>query len=733
MKINRLSILPAALAATVAVQAANITAAPDMVPYVYPANAPERPDTPVYLPGEQEMARLTDDGRRVVAVSLTSGNETDTLLDLANTRELSLDSIEGFTLSPDGSKILVWTGKKMIYRRSYRAKYYVYDRHSRILMPLSTESDTQRSPIFSPDSRMVAFTADDNNIHIRKLDYKTEVAVTTDGAVNGVINGVPDWTYEEEFTTTCSMVWAPDNLTLCYLRYDEREVPMYRLTLYEGACEPDAAYALYPGEFEYKYPVAGMQNSVVTLHSYDVETRKVKKVDLPAGRVEYIPRIDFAGTPDHLVATTLNRDQNRMELFSVNPRSAVVRTLMVEENKNGWIEPIAYEGMRFYPDFFILPSSRSGHTHLYRYGYSGAVESQLTKGDYDVTDFYGYSSAARAYYYQSTATGTINRTVSRLDAKGKVTELTRANAWGEAVFSPNATVAMLNVSDVTTAPVYTLVNPATGKTLRTLEDNAEANARYRDMPRREFFTIPADSAGPSLEGYVVRPSGFDPSRRYPVVMYQYSGPGSQEVRNRWTVDWENYYAMQGIMVVCVDGRGTGGRGSEFREAVYRNLGHYETIDQLRAARYAATLPGADASRIGIFGWSYGGYETLMAISAEDAPYKAAVAVAPVTDWRYYDTVYAERYMLTPAMNPQGYAESAPVNRVDEVGCRLLIMHGTSDDNVHPANTMEFVARMIGAGKFCDLFFFPGMNHSINGCDTRRLLYSRMLDYFRQNL
>lgn len=722
-----------AVAATLSAGAAGITADQAMAPYVYPQNAALRAPEPVYLPGEKQMARLGDDRRSVVALDFGSDTPSETLLDLAKTREVTLDSIEGFTVSPDGSKILVWNGREAIYRRSFRAKYYVYDRHSRILMPLSKESETQRSPVFSPDGRMVAFTADDNNIHIRKLDYNTEVAVTTDGEVNAVINGVPDWTYEEEFATTCSMAWAPDNLTLCYIRYDEREVPMYSFPLYEGACKPDKRYALYPGSFDYKYPVAGMPNSKVTLHSYDVETRKIKLIDLPAERVEYIPRIDFAGSPDRLVATTLNRDQNRMELFTVNPRSAQARTLMVEEKQNGWIEPEAYADLRFYADFFVINSSRSGWNHLYRYGYSGAVERQLTSGDYDVTAYYGYSATAGAHYFQSTRSGAVNRVVSRLDSKGRLTDLTEPKGWGEAAFSPESGKAMIWWSDVDHAPVYTLVNPSTGKTIATLEDNAETTRRYASAPRREFFTIPADAEGPALNAYVIRPAGFDPSRRYPVVMTQYSGPGSQEVRNRWSIDWENYYAMQGFMVVCVDGRGTGGRGREFREAVYRNLGHYETIDQLRGARYVAAMPGADANRIGIFGWSYGGYETLMAASAEGSPYKAAVSVAPVTDWRYYDTVYAERYMLPPSRNPEGYEISAPINRIGGMNCRLLIMHGTADDNVHLSNTMEYVSRLIAAGKYCDMLLFPNMNHSINGCETRLMVFSRMLDYFRANL
>jgi len=722
------------IAIAAAASAAGITADPGMAPYVYPGNATVKVAEPSYLPDGSAMVSLSNDKKRIVAIDVASGKETETLFDVGNTRENSLESIEGFTLSPDARKIMVWTDREAVYRRSFTASYWIYDRHSRILRPLSDKFSRQRSPIFSPDGLMVAFTAADNNIHIRKLDYNTEVDVTADGAVNAIINGVPDWTYEEEFTTTCSMAWAPDNLTLCFLKYNEKDVPLYRFALYEGACEPDDTYALYPGMFEYKYPVAGVTNSRVSLHSYDVETRKLKEIKLPDSRIEYIPRLDYSPDPARLLVTTLNRDQNRMEIYGVNPRSTSCTSLIVEENTSGWIQPSAYEQLSLQPDFIVMMSDRSGYTQLYQYSYSGALERRLTNTDYDITAYYGYNAAARCHYFQSTGGNPLNRVVNRLDAKGIVTAISPAEGTSSAAFSPGMDRFMLCYSSVTTPPRYTLHSTAKPeKTLRTLETNEKVASAYASAPKREFFKIPAEGTRPELNGYLVKPSEFDPSRRYPVVMYQYSGPGSQEVLNRWTVDWETYFAMKGYVVMCVDGRGTGARGKAFREIVYRNLGHVETLDQIAAARYAASMPYIDASRIGIFGWSYGGYETIMAASAPDNPYKAAVAVAPVTDWRYYDTVYAERYMLTPQQNEQGYINSAPLNHIDGLNCRLLIMSGTADDNVHLSNTIEYVARLVNAGKWCDLMLFPDMNHSINGCDTRRVVYSRMLDYFDRNL
>jgi dipeptidyl-peptidase-4 len=714
---------------------AGISADKAMAKFVYPGNKTVSVAAPEYLADSDVMVRMSDDGKRIVSVSPSDGKELETLLDLGATRENKLDEIDGFTISMTGKQIMVWTNQEPIYRNSVKARYWVYDTHSRILRPLVDDVNArQRAPIFSPDGRMVAFaSADDNNIYIKKLDYNTLVAVTEDGARNKILNGVPDWTYEEEFGVLRSMVWAPDNLTLCFLKYNETQVPLYDFPLYEGICDTNEDYSLYPGSFRYKYPVAGMKNSKVSLHAYDIETRATKTITLPDSRIEYIPRIDYAFSPDRLIVTTLNRDQNRMELYSVNPRATTSRSLFVEENAKGWIEPISYEGLVFTPDFFVVSSGRSGFTQLYQYGYSGALERTLTNGNCDVTAYYGYSTAERAHYYQC-ASGTINRVICRIDAKGVVKELSPSTGTADAWFSPTMKWMMMRYSNVNTPPRYTFhTSAAAPKSLRTVEDNAEVASRYSDIPRREFVKIPASGTSPELNAYIVKPTPFDASKKYPVIMYQYSGPGSQEVRDRWTVDWENYYATQGYVIVCADGRGTGYRGSEFRESVYRNLGYLETIDQLSAARYAASLPYVDPSRIGMFGWSYGGYETLMSVAAKGNPYKAAVAVAPVTDWRYYDTVYAERYMLTPAQNEAGYRSSAPVNNIADMNSRLLIMHGTADDNVHFSNTVEYISRLLAAGKFCDMFIFPNQNHSIRDCDMRLMVYSRMLDYFNQNL
>lgn len=673
--------------------------------------------------------QLSRDRKSIVKFDTKTGKEVETIFSVDNTRETKLPSIEGFAMSPDGSKIMVWRNKSMIYRRSFTASYYVYEIRSRILQPLSEERNTQQSPIFSPDGRMVAYVFD-NNIYVKKLDYGTDIPVTTDGVKTQIINGVPDWTYEEEFTTSCSMTWAPDNSTLCYLKYNETDVPVYSIPLYEGNCPQYPQYASYPGAFTYKYPVAGEKNSIVSLHSYNIETRKTKDITLPDSQIEYIPRISYATTAQQLIVATLNRDQTRMEIYSVNPGSTVVKSLLVEEGKT-WIAPSTYEDLKFESDGFVMASCRTGFQHYYKYSYTGALINTITSGQYDVDQYYGYDAAKGLHYYRSTASGPINRVISRKDKKGQITDITPAEGYASATFSPDMAYYILNYSSASEVPTYTLKASNGDKQLRVLEDNASYKAKFTGAPKTEFFTMQND--GYTLNGYMIKPVDFNPAKKYPVVMYQYSGPGSQEVLNRWSMGWQKYFATRGYIVICVDGRGTGGRGREFMDVVYKNLGHYESIDQVAAARYAASLPYVDASRIGIHGWSFGGYETIMASSMPDAPYAAAVAVAPVTDWHFYDTIYAERYMLTPQQNEAGYKSSSAMTHMTNRKCPLLIIHGTADDNVHFRNALQYFAAMEGAGIWADLMAFPNENHFISCGKNRSVVYARMLDYFDRNM
>lgn len=701
---------------------------PDIEKYVgAEARVPGMPSYQ-YLPDGTSYLQLSTDHKKIEKIDIKTGKVVETVVDAGHTRETTLESFDGFKMSPDGSMVMVWVNQKSIYRNSYDAEYYFYEVRSRLLRPLSTEHKRQQAPVFSPNGRMIAFMAD-NNIYVKKLDYLTELPVTKDGEVNKVINGVPDWSYQEEFTTTRSMCWSADNLSLCFIKYNEAHVPLYSLPLYEGTCNPLTEYALYPGQFTYKYPVAGERNASVSVHSYDVETRKTKDITLSDQNIEYIPRIWFPPEGNTLIIATLNREQTRMELYSADPRSTVAKSILTEESK-AWLSPEVYENLHLEKDYFVMVSSRSGYDHLYQYSYSGSLQRQITSGDYDVTAYYGYDHAKGCHYYQSTSTGAINRVISRVDRKGVVTNLTPDEGYATASFSPTMAYYALNYSTATKVPVYTVCSTATMKPVRTIADNSEYASRYSDIPRPEFFTMESD--GYTLNGYIIKPRNMG-SERHPVVMYQYSGPGSQQVLNRWSVEWTTYYALRGYVIVCVDGRGTGGRGRAFQDVVYRNLGHYETIDQVNAAKYAASLPYVDPARIGIHGWSFGGYETLMAVSAQGAPYAAGVSVAPVTDWRYYDSIYTERYMLTPQANESGYREGSAINRVNNVGCPVLIMYGTADDNVHPVNALQYASAMQSIGMWPDMMVFPNMDHFINGCNSRAVVYGRMLDYFNTKM
>ena len=695
--------------------------------YVFPQNVPSSPVEYVYMPDGLTYLTLNNNGKSIVKYDIKTGKEIETVIDVAKTRGAKIDAIEGFELSQDGSKLLVYTDKQMIYRRSFKASYYVYEIKRNMLVALSENFTHQQAPVFSPDARVVAFVVD-NNIYLKKLDYNTEIAVTTDGKINEVINGVPDWVYEEEFTTNNSMTWSPDNMTLCFIKYNEKSVKDYTMQLYKGTCNPKRQYEFYPGEFKYKYPVAGEVNSVVSVHSYDVETRKIKKVALPDDRIEYIPRIAYGHDATRLIVTTLNREQNRMEIYAANPKSTVVKSIYVEES-DSWIAPETYETIKYYPNYFILNSDKDGYSHIYQYSYSGNLMRKVTSGQYEVTDFYGFDNLGNAYF-QSTITGELNRVVSKLDRKGNIVHLSDEQGTASAVFSPAMNYAMLNYSNITTPPVYKIID-IKGKEIRVLEDNASYAATYKSVPQKEFFKV--KSNGIELNGVMLKPADFDTSKKYPVIMTQYSGPGSQQVRNRWQMDWEYYAVIQGFIVVCVDGRGTGFRGNEFERVVYKQLGYYETIDQLAAAKHVSSLSYVDSKRIGICGWSYGGYETLMAISHKQSPFAAAVAIAPVTDWRYYDTIYAERYMLTPQSNEEGYNAGSPIKLAKNVSCPLLLMSGTADDNVHFQNTIEYVSQLQSNGILCDMLIFPNMNHSINHCNARSLVYAKMIDYFKRNM
>lgn len=698
----------------------------DMSFYVFPENITKSPKQHTFMPDGQTYLQLSDDGKTISKYDIATGNLLETVLDCSKTRETKIDKIEGFIIDENATRILVFKNKEYVYRRSFTAEYYVYEIKRNILLPLSENHKRQQSPVFSPDGLMVAFVAD-NNIYLKKLVYNTEVAVTTDGIKNNIINGIPDWVYEEEFGRTCSMAWAPDNSTLCYIKYDESRVKTYTLPIYSNYCKPIKENELYPGELTYKYPVAGEQNSIVSLHSYDIDTRKNKTIAIDDSELEYIPAIHYAPNSDKLIVSTLNREQNKFTLYSINPKSTVVKTILIETD-NAWVNEGAYNDIYYGENYFVMMSARSGYVHLYKYTYAGALIKQLTSGNFNVTDYYGTDKLGNIYF-QSTYSGAIHRTVNYIDKKtGKILFIGADKGNTSAEFSPNMGYYMLRFSNSVTPPNFTLYSTAKHKKIREIEDNASVAAKYREVSHKEFFTIKTPEV--ELNAYIIKPLGFSENKKYPVIMHQYSGPGSQQVLDRWEIDWQQYAAEQDYIVVCVDGRGTGGRDRAFETSVYKQLGQLESADQVAAANYLATLPYVDSERIAITGWSYGGYETLMAISAPNNPFKAAVAIAPVTDWRLYDTIYTERFMSTPQQNEDGYRVAAPSNFTKNIGdTELMIMYGTSDDNVHPANTIQYLSALQAQNRFCSVLMFPNMNHSINGCNARAQVYAAMMKFF----
>lgn len=673
--------------------------------------------------------KFNADKSAIERISYATGETISTIFNSETARNCFIKEWEGFTMSEDESKILLYTNSLPIYRHSFKADYYIYEIRHNKLMKIS-DNGGEEIATMSPDSRQVAYVKD-NNVYIFKVDYGSTVAVTKDGEKNNIINAVPDWVYQEEFGILNSFAWSPDNLTLSFIQWNEKEVPMYHMMMYKGACNPIKSNTLYPSTFDFKYPVAGEKNSTVKVLSYDVETRKLQDMKIPLDADGYIPNIRFAKSSDRLMVSTLNRTQNDLKIYAVNPRSAVSK-LIYSEKSDSWIDIDLSNKAVFMDNSFVILSDRSGFTHLYQYSNSGSLIKQLTKGDWNVTDYYGFDKIRNIHYFQTTQRGPLNRSLSKIDSKGIITEISNGDGTYNATFNADFTYYIQNFSDYKTPNQYTLWSSIKVKKVRDIELNSKYTQKYsKDIPKKEFFTMESD--GYKLNGYIIKPLDFNPHKKYPVIMSQYSGPGSQQVLNKWNLDWENYFATQGYIIACVDGRGTGGRGKKFESLVYMNLGKYETIDQLAAASYMANQPYVDPAKIGIWGWSYGGYEALMAMSQKNSKYAAGAAIAPVTDWRFYDTVYAERYMRTPNENAEGYKNSAPINLVTNQKGELLIIHGTADDNVHPSNTYEYVAELTSRNKLCDMMIYTNMNHSINGCDVRLPLYKKVLKFFNNNL
>ena len=684
------------------------------------------------IEGTDSYARISDDGKRVDCYSFKTGKLLRNLFDVSNTMGKKIDSFDGYILSPDGTRMLIQTKTKSIYRRSFTAVYYLYNIASRKLEPLS-DGGPQQVPVWSKDGLQVAFVRE-GNIYLVKLLYdNAEVQVTKDGKFNEVINGLPDWVNEEEFGFNRALTFNADGTMICWLRYDEKDVKTYSLQMYKGMKQEKQENTVYPGFYSYKYPKAGEDNSKVTAWSYDIKSHRISKLQVPLDADGYMPRIKATDDASKVVVYTMNRHQDELCLYSVNPRSTVAQ-LIVKEHVEKYVKEEAMEAVTFIGNNVLLPSDRSGFMKLYIYSMNGQLHRTIG-GDYDITAVYGYDAKTGDVYYQAAALGPSDRQVYVAHKNGKTVRLSDKNGWNTALFSGDYQYFVNTWSDYNTPYVVT-TRDNNGRVISTLQDNADLKAKVAEsgFAKREPFSF-TTSEGVQLNGWILKPLNFDASKRYPVIMHQYSGPGSQQVTDSWSAGsmgqggaFDSYLAQQGFIVVSVDGRGTGGRGADFEKCTYLKIGDLESKDQVEAALYLGSLPYVDKDRIGIWGWSYGGFNTLMSMSEGRGVFRAGVAIAPPTSWRFYDSIYTERYMRTPKENPDGY-DVNPIVRAQKLHGALLLCHGTADDNVHPQNSYEYAEALVQADKDFRELYYTNRNHSIYGGNTRNHLLRQVANFF----
>lgn len=686
----------------------------------------------------EHYTMLSHDRKRIVKYSFKTGKEVETLFDVSTARECTFKTFDGYQLSPDETKILIQTETKPIYRRSFTAVHYVYTIKRNLVEKLS-DGGPQQVPTFSPDGNMVAFVRNNNIFLVKFLYGNSESQVTTDGSFGKIINGAPDWVYEEEFEYNRALEFSPDNLMITFVRFDETAVPSYSFPLYAGQYPTNKENEYYPGSYSYKYPKSGQTNSTVTVHSFDIKSKVIRKLNIPIKKEDYIPRIRFTKDASKLAVMTLNRTQNQFDMYFVNPRSGVAKLILRDESKY-YINENNFDNIVFYDNNFSFLSEKDGFSHLYWYSIGGNLVKQVTKGKFEVSKYHGWDSATNTFYYESNEGNPLRKAVYAIDAKGRKSKLTEKEGTNNAIFGRTMKYFINTFSNLTTPPVVTL-NDNKGKELGVLISNSKLKEEISKMvlPKKEFFSF-TTSAGVQLNGWMIKPADFSESKKYPVILYQYSGPGTQEVADRWSLGgirsglgWEAYMATQGYIVACVDGRGTGGRGEEFTKCTYMNLGVKEAQDQAETAKYFNNQQYVDKGRIGIWGWSFGGYMTIMSMSEGSNVFKAGVAVAPVTDWKFYDSVYTERFMRTPQENADGYASSSAFTRAGNLSGKLLIVHGMADDNVHFQNTAEYSEQLVQSNKQFDMQVYTNRNHSIYGGNTRYHLFTKITEFFRNNL
>ena len=649
--------------------------------------------------------------------------KVSTLIDTKNFKELA-DGIDSYTFSSDEKQILIANNSNQIFRHSFTADYYLYNIETKQLSKLF---DQVQEPTLSPNGSKIAY-AKANNLFIYDISTKQTIQITSDGKKNAIINGITDWVYEEEFAFVRAFDWSSDSKKLAYIRFDESQVPEFTMDIYKKE--------LYPTVETFKYPKAGEKNSIVSLHIYNVDLKAKKDVSLGNYSDFYIARMKWTNDANVLSAQVLNRHQDNLDLLFVDGTTGNAKVVLNEKDK-AYVD--VTDNLTFLKDnSFIWTSEKDGFNHIYFYDKSGKLKNQVTKGNWEVTAYYGFDEVSKTIYYQSTEDGSINRSVFKiaLDGKNKV-KLSQSVGTNSATFSPNYQFFINTFSSATQPAAYTLNSSKDGKQVQEIVNNKDLSEKLKkySLPNKEFFELTTEK-GHKLNAWMIKPKDFDATKKYPVFMFQYSGPGSQQVANDWldTNDmWFMMLSQQGYIIACVDGRGTGFKGAEFKKCTQLQLGKYEVEDQIDAAKVIGNYAYVDKARIGIFGWSYGGFMASNCILKGADVFKMAIAVAPVTNWRFYDSVYTERYMTTPQENAKGYDENSPINFTDKLKGNYLLIHGTADDNVHFQNSMQMIEALVQSNKQFDWAIYPDKNHGIYGGKTRIQLFNKMTNFVKEKL
>lgn len=662
-------------------------------------------------------------GPKVLKVNVATGEEEAILID-GGALGINFSS---YAFNPDETKALIASDVESIYRRSSKGVFHVVDLESGNAQKLMDGEKIMYATL-SPDNDKVAFVKD-NDLYYVNLSDNQVTRITNDGEWNKIINGAADWVYEEEFSMSKAFEWSPDGSKIAFIKFDETEVPEFNMQTWGK---------LYPEDYKFKYPKAGEKNALVSIHIHDLKNTLTAKVDTGEEEDIYLPRIYWAGNSDNLAFLRMNRLQNQLDLFYANASSGSSK-LILQEKADTYVDLNYNDDLRFLEDNrgFIRTSEQDGFKHIYHHDNDGKMIRQITKGNWEVSNLVAIDEKGKKIYYISTEQSPLERNFFVIGMDGKNKKLLGSEKGTYRInMSKDNKYFIADFSNANT-PLKVTLHEASGKEIKVLEDNQRLRdnvAKYA-LGNKEFFEFETVD-GTMLNGYVLKPSDFDESKQYPVLMYVYGGPGSQTVTNSWGGSrdfWHQHLAQEGYLIVSVDNRGTGARGREFKHVTYANLGKYEVEDQIAGAKYLASLPYVDASRIGIWGWSYGGYMSSLGLMVGSDVFKTAIAVAPVTTWRYYDTIYTERYLQTPQLNAAGYDDNSPITHVNKLKGDLMLIHGTGDDNVHFQNAVDLADALIKADKQFETMFYPNRNHGIYGGNTTWHLYSLMTDFIKRKL